>query len=279
MVITQYTDNEFLTRLLAPVPSYAQKRKEKLGYRDYPIDAESAVYNEPLVNIADYGVAGQSYWSRPNSLLGAPLPNVTQAILVRESVAKKLQQANKIIMSQQLAKLFGCEVEIYVDNGIRTPELQVYLYNVAYPKHIAKQNPKWNSERVLRRRDELIAKPPQNTSNPSPHMTGAAVDLTLRLKQSNKGYVENVGIELLRASGATNESCNPDYAEYSPRPAYISEELWHEGTRNRRIMYNVLIHCGMQVNPTEMWHYSWGDQMWAKLQGKPAALYGTAPSI
>ena len=279
MVITQYTDNEFLTRLLAPVPSYAQKRKEKLGYRDYPIDAESAVYNEPLVNIADYGVAGQSYWSRPNSLLGAPLPNVTQAILVRESVAKKLQQANKIIMSQQLAKLFGCEVEIYVDNGIRTPELQVYLYNVAYPKHIAKQNPKWNSERVLRRRDELIAKPPQNTSNPSPHMTGAAVDLTLRLKQPTKGYVENVGVELLRASGATNESCNPDYAEYSPRPAYISEELWHEGTRNRRIMYNVLIHCGMQVNPTEMWHYSWGDQMWAKLQGKPAALYGTAPSI
>jgi D-alanyl-D-alanine dipeptidase len=29
--------------------------------------------------------------------------------------------------------------------------------------------------------------------------------------------------------------------------------------------------------PDEWWHFSWGDQMWARLTSAPAAHYGLAP--
>ncbi|MGH7156928.1 MAG: hypothetical protein ACREGG_02360 [Candidatus Saccharimonadales bacterium] len=32
----------------------------------------------------------------------------------------------------------------------------------------------------------------------------------------------------------------------------------------------------LQVNPTEWWHWSYGDQMWAKLRHESVALYGAA---
>ena len=47
-----------------------------------------------------------------------------------------------------------------------------------------------------------------------------------------------------------------------------------EARANRRILYWVMAEAGFANNPTEWWHYSWGDQMWAKLRGEPAALYG-----
>jgi D-alanyl-D-alanine dipeptidase len=35
-----------------------------------------------------------------------------------------------------------------------------------------------------------------------------------------------------------------------------------------------MIEAGFAANPTEWWHFSFGDQMWAKLTGADAALYG-----
>lgn len=35
----------------------------------------------------------------------------------------------------------------------------------------------------------------------------------------------------------------------------------------------------MTGNPTETWHYSYGDQMWAILEGQDAAFYGVPPVI
>jgi D-alanyl-D-alanine dipeptidase len=33
---------------------------------------------------------------------------------------------------------------------------------------------------------------------------------------------------------------------------------------------------GFANYPEEWWHFSWGDQMWARLTGAPAAIYGGA---
>jgi D-alanyl-D-alanine dipeptidase len=35
-----------------------------------------------------------------------------------------------------------------------------------------------------------------------------------------------------------------------------------------------MIEAGFANTPTEWWHYSWGDQMWARLSGQGAALFG-----
>jgi len=43
----------------------------------------------------------------------------------------------------------------------------------------------------------------------------------------------------------------------------------------------VMTEEGFAGHPDEWWHFSWGDQLWAKLTGAPAALYGEAeaPSL
>ena len=47
-----------------------------------------------------------------------------------------------------------------------------------------------------------------------------------------------------------------------------------EAQANRRLLYWVMTEAEFANNPTEWWHYSWGDQMWAKLAGQSAAHYG-----
>jgi D-alanyl-D-alanine dipeptidase len=57
----------------------------------------------------------------------------------------------------------------------------------------------------------------------------------------------------------------------------FSEE---EARANRRLLHWVMTEEGFAGHPEEWWHYSWGDQLWAKLTGAPAALYGLAePSM
>jgi D-alanyl-D-alanine dipeptidase len=33
---------------------------------------------------------------------------------------------------------------------------------------------------------------------------------------------------------------------------------------------------GFANNPNEWWHFSWGDQMWAKLSGETVGFFGLA---
>ena len=47
-----------------------------------------------------------------------------------------------------------------------------------------------------------------------------------------------------------------------------------EARTNRRLLYWVMTEAGFANNPTEWWHYSWGDQLWARLMGRPHAHYG-----
>ena len=49
-----------------------------------------------------------------------------------------------------------------------------------------------------------------------------------------------------------------------------------EARANRRMLYWLMIEAGFTNHPDEWWHYSYGDQMWAKLSNKPAAFYGAA---
>ena len=50
--------------------------------------------------------------------------------------------------------------------------------------------------------------------------------------------------------------------------------------RNRRIFYWIMRGAlcdemsSLIVNPTEWWHWSYGDQMWAALTHVPTAVYG-----
>lgn len=129
-------------------------------------------------------------------------------------------------------------------------------------------------------RDQLIAEPPHKDS-PSPHITGAAIDVRLRYLQPELGYVPSAEVLLASHQGEVNESNYPDYYEHQQKLTRKDLEI----QRNRRIFYWVMRGAlidddsGFMVNPNEWWHWSYGDQLWAQMTNAPEAFFPIAPDI
>lgn len=76
----------------------------------------------------------------------------------------------------------------------------------------------------------------------------------------------------------TSALANPDYFEHQARLTQDDEVA----QRNRRIFYWIMRGAlladdsGLIVNPTEWWHWSYGDQLWARLTGAPEAFFSFA---
>lgn len=268
--------------LTQPIPDQTAARELKKGYREYPLAEQGARDAEPLVDIAEYGIAGQSYYSRPNAATGDPVPGVSPVILVRKSVAERLAAINYALQtSEVIIQLFGRPVELYVEEGVRLPAMQKQLYEETFPELIRKQHPDFSQAEVLRLRDEMIARPPASLSSPSPHVTGAAVDLKLRYAHPNGTFVPKAGVEMGHGNADLSAAAHPDFFEHKPKLT-AAEKL---AQRNRRIFYWVMRGAllsddsGFMVNPTEWWHWSYGDQMWAKLTQAPQAFFGAAANI
>lgn len=265
--------------LLQPIPDFSGARRVKIGYREHPLLTIGSHDDEPLVAIEEYGLAGQSYYSRPNNLTDDPVPDVEPMVYVRKTIAEKLAAINyELQKSPVIKKLFeGRKVELYINEGYRDPQLQAKLYEEVFPYILSQQHPDWPKAKILKRRDELSAKPPAR-GTPSPHATGAAVDLNLRYADESLGYVAGTEVNLGRSVAHHEGIANPDYFEHH-EPVGAEER---EARRNRRVFYWTMRGAlngddsGFVVNPTEWWHWSYGDQMWAKLSQAPEAFYGQA---
>lgn len=226
----------------------------------------------------EYGIAGQSYYSRPNNATDDPVPGVGEQVLVRRSIAEKLAIINfELQKSAVVEELFGRKVELYVDEGYRDPNLQKKLYDEVFPYLIRQQHPDWSDDKVYSRRDELSAMPPDGTT-PSPHATGAAVDVRLRYQHPDLRYVPGLEIEMGHPDADTSNLANPDYYEHHTKISSSDKTALD----NRRVFYWVMRGAlngndsGFVVNPTEWWHWSYGDQMWARLTKAPGAFYSFA---
>jgi D-alanyl-D-alanine dipeptidase len=252
-----------------------EARKRKVGYRSYPLSLGPR-NAEALVDIAEYGIAGQSYYSRPNAAIAAPIAGAAPRIMVRQSIAEKLAAINYELQdSDAVSELLGGAVELYVEEGVRPPALQKHLYETVFPQIIKEQNPSWTTAQILARRDELIADP-DATATPSPHATGAAVDITLRYTNPSMDFAQVAKVEFGRKKMDMGDSTNPDYFEHKPRLTKVDQIA----RDNRRIFYWVMRGAlldddsSLEVNPTEFWHWSYGDQMWAALRQAPTAFFG-----
>lgn len=272
------TTTDLQTVLLQPIPDFGLARKIKPGYRQHALLATGDHDDEPLVAIEEYGIAGQSYYSRPNKATSDPIPGIEPAVYVRRTIAEKLAAINfELQKSEVVEKLLGGKVELYIDEGYRPPELQRKLYEEVFPYVISQQHPDWTRTRILRRRDELSAAPPQD-GTPSPHATGAAVDVKLRYQDARLGYVPGTDVEMGHGDADTSQATNPDYFEHRDALGIDGQKA----RRNRRVFYWIMKgslngdDTGFVVNPTEWWHWSFGDQMWAHLTQSPGAFYNEA---
>jgi D-alanyl-D-alanine dipeptidase len=264
--------------LTRAVPDYAAARKSKINFRDYPIRTDGAHNDEPLVDIAEYGIAGQSYYSRPNAATGDPVAGIATKVCVRRSIAERLSALNYALQQpDEVAELLGGKVELYVNEGYRSAEMQRQLYEVVFPKLIREQHPEFSDKEVLARRDQLVSAPPSKDS-PSPHATGAAVDVRLRYAQAELGFVADSDVLMAHKRADMSQAANPDCFEHLTKLIKKDKEI----QKNRRVFYWIMRGALIDddscfvVNPTEWWHWSYGDQLWAEQTNAPEAFFSFA---
>jgi D-alanyl-D-alanine dipeptidase len=261
-----------------PIPSQVVARERKLRFREYPLSLTTPATDEQLVSIDQYGIAGQSYYSRPNNATKKAVAGVAPTIYVRRSVAKRLADINAVLRSEAVTHAFGKPVELYVNEGLRSHEVQQLLYQEAFPRIIAEQNPDMSKLDVLKRRDQLIAKPSHDALSPAPHVTGGAVDVRLRYACPDLGYIPDSFVDMGYGPANTGKTADLDFFETKEKLTMKDRKA----QRNRRAFYWLMrgalqgSDSGLVANPHEWWHWSYGDQMWAALSEAPHAFYGNA---
>jgi D-alanyl-D-alanine dipeptidase len=261
----------------APIPDMTELRRIKTGYYDVPIDTSNELFNEPVVSLSRVGVAGRSYYSKPNPATGEAVPGVDPEQYLRASVAEKVKLINDLLKQPAVTAFFGRPVGLYVMDALRPITLQHKLYNEVLPRLIRQQYPGISDDDMAARRDTLIAKPSDDPMQPPPHTTGGVLDVELRYLDERGAVTEDrpeYGID----HNDKSERTFPDYYELHA-PSNDSERL---AQRNRRAFYSIMtgsafgIETGFVNNPTEWWHWGTGDQLSARVSGKESAVYSFA---
>jgi len=109
-----------------------------------------------------------------------------------------------------------------------------------------------NSEEFITMCNLVVANPYRQGSG---HQSGAAVDISL---------VNGSGVEY--DMGGIVRGFGEEAPFYSP---IISDEA----RKNRLILKNAVEGAGLVCYPTEWWHYSFGDRLWARVTGSKLAIF------
>lgn len=264
--------------LYQPVPNMDELRERKKGYNELPIDSSHPKFSEPVVDIADYGIAGQAYYSRPNAATQEPVLGAPTNLFLRKSVAETLAKVNTSLSHTTITNLFGGEVELYIEDALRPVPLQRRLHDEIIPALLRKNHPEMSNGEIAERIKDIIAVPSADPQKPSPHATGGALDVIIRYKQATLGYVSGSNVQVGHIDGDTSARINPDYFEQN-QPQSEAEST---AQRNRRAYYAIItgtafgVDTGLVNNPTEWWHWGMGDQLSEKVRGGEAAYYSLA---
>jgi len=170
----------------------------------------------------------------------------TRYSFVRISVAKGLYRASEALPS---------ELELRIYEGWRPRSIQErYFYD--FVDELRGMYKDAQEDELNRLASRYVA-PPWIAP---PHVTGAAVDLTL-------AYVDGPELDM---GTKVNES-----PEESGMRCYMdSNEISDGARRNRKVLSRVLKAQGFANYPTEWWHWSMGDQYWCFIYGHSSARYG-----
>lgn len=241
-----------------PVPSSADAQAKKAGYRsEVAIDLSGELAAELCLDAGAEGLKGVSYYATPeNPPYHHIVPGAVERLFARKTVVGKLLSANR--------RLAACGLELYLFDAWRPRAVQVYFHDVWFPAWLQQRRPDLKGEALTKEVELYWSAPTVDEASPAPHATGSAVDLTLVYRSTGQplfmgGLFDDV-----------TESAWTDWFERAP----IVSMSDAEAQKNRRLLYWAMTGEGFANNPTEWWHYSWGDQMWARLTGAPSAHYG-----
>jgi D-alanyl-D-alanine dipeptidase len=155
-------------------------------------------------------------------------------------------------------------LRLHVFDAWRPRAVQAHFFDTWLPAELRRRRPDLTGAAFDEERERYWARPTADPASPAPHSTGGAVDLTIAWEDGEPLFMGSLFDDPSVISGT-------DYFE--TRADNVSTE---EARANRRILYWTMIEAGFANHADEWWHYCWGDQMWARRTGQPAALYGLA---
>jgi zinc D-Ala-D-Ala dipeptidase len=163
---------------------------------------------------------------------------------IREGVRTRLLAAQVHLP----AGLCICWVE-----GHRDPRLQEQYFN-NYRESLASLDQHLSDEDLYLLASRYVSPP-----TIAPHVSGAAIDLTLCNEDGHE-------LDMGTAVNATPED--------SDGRCYFGAKVSAQARENRTLLAKVLDEVGLVNYPTEWWHWSYGDRYWAMTTGASAAIYG-----
>lgn len=188
--------------------------------------------NEKMVNIKE----------NPQFFFGDGLNN-KQSVMVRETVAKKLENVARCLPENIFLKIYS---------AYRGRELQQIMWQKYFAVNKEKY-PHLNDAEI-----EIITK--SQLANPTKgfggHQTGGAIDLCL---------CDNCGQDL---------DMGTKISEHNKKTATKSRYLSKEQLKNRAILLKAMEEQGFKNYPGEWWHFAYGDRLWAAYANKKQCFYG-----
>ena len=231
-------------KYLKPIIKYSEKLE---GWEEISIEDN----REELVSlkgVSEKIVVAPQYYI--NGIAGAE-----DDCKVRESIVEKLVKiANKL----------PDNFKLLVWDSFRTVETQKALFDNYYNEFEKNTNLKGDS--LLEYTKKFVSLPSINKSKPSPHNTGAAIDLTIC------DYNEEP-IDLGTYFDDFRKEAYTRFYEEKLENGEILTQEEEEILLNRRILCNLFEEEGFVNYPYEIWHKSFGDQMACKLLSMDKAIY------
>ena len=243
------------------IPDQAAVYVLKQGYRTHPLDNRSRESREGLVDIRDLGILGENHYSiARNPPYYHRIEGSISSLLVREGVGNRLRKIQD--------RLHMVGLSLWVFDAWRPNEVQKYFHDIWMPKKIVAEFGDIDQDLLKQKVEKYWASSSTSKLSPAPHITGSAIDLTICWKDTK---------QLLWMGSLFDDVSEVSHLDHfeklkNDRICYSDEEALH----NRRLLYWLMSDAEFSANPSEWWHYSYGDQMWARLGNHRAAIYPAA---
>lgn len=226
---------------------------DEVSFRDFPIAGDDPRSADPVIDAFEAGLAGISYYARTdgwNPPYGRSLDGAPQAVWLRRTLVEKL-----LAIDSQLRPL---GLEVFLLDGYRTVAVQQAIRG-RFLEIAREENPGASDEECEKAISGFIANSadfdPGNPKTWFSHITGAAVDLTLRVRASG---------ELLHMGSVFDDPNEVSHTNYFERPGSPRGASAREARSNRRLLFWIMHRYDFANLPTEWWHFDYGDRLWVK---------------
>ncbi|MFT8469328.1 M15 family metallopeptidase [Oenococcus sp.] len=133
---------------------------------------------------------------------------------------------------------------------------------------VLRDHPDFDDKQVTTAARRIVALPATDIEKPSPHNTGASLDLSIA---DASGRLLDMGGNFDDAGAYSRTDFYEDHTD-TPQDQQAQE--------NRRLLYQLMITAGFSNYIEEWWHFDYGNQNWAYALGKDHALFGaTSPKF